>query len=45
MECSLHEAKGNLYQGSVVTTNYTKPLLDIRAILTSDNHDFQKWKT
>jgi hypothetical protein len=42
---SLHLAKGNFYQGPVVTRNCTKPLLGIEAILRSDNHDFQKSKT
>jgi hypothetical protein len=45
MDCSLHGIKSKLYQGVMVTKNYTKPLLGIKEILRRDNHDFQKSKT
>ncbi len=45
MDCSLLVAKGNFYQGLMVTRNYTKPLLGIKAIIKNDNNNFQKSKT
>jgi hypothetical protein len=45
MDYSLHISKDNFYKRPMVTTNYTKPLFGVRAILRSDNHDYQKSKT